>query len=65
LVEESDRVWENIDNLNKTQSDHCVRITKLEQDHKYRDQRKNMNLTYILAGIVVMQLVFMVVELIW
>ena len=65
MVEESERLWNQIDSNTKSIGDHCIRITKLEQDHKYRDQRKNMNLTYLLAGIVVIQFVFMMVDLIW
>ena len=65
MVEESDRIWGQIDSNTKSIGDHCIRITKLEQDHIHRDENKNRNLTYLLAGIVVIQFVFMMVDLIW
>jgi len=65
MVEESDRIWDNIDNLNKTRSDHCVRITTLEQDHLWRDKSKANKVTYLLTGIIVLQFLFLAWDKIW
>ena len=57
MVEESERVWMNIDLHAKSLGDHCVRITKLEQEHLYSAKTKKDIVIYILAGIAVTQFI--------
>ena len=40
-------------------TDHCKRITTLEQDHLWRDKNKANKVTYILAGIIVLEFFFL------
>jgi len=53
MVEESDRVWMNIDLHAKSLGDHCVRITKLEQEHQYSNKTKKDLVIYLLAALAV------------
>ncbi len=57
MVDESDRVWMNIDLHAKSLGDHCVRITKLEQEHLYSAKTKKDIVIYLLAGIAIIQFV--------
>jgi len=57
MVEESDRVWMNIDLHAKSLGDHCVRITKLEQEHQYSTKTKKDIIIYILAGVAIASLI--------
>ena len=54
MVDESARIWVNIDDIRKSLSDHCVRITKLEQEHIYSSRTKKDIIIYLLAGISIM-----------
>ena len=57
MVDESDRIWGNIDNVNKSLGDHCIRITKLEQEHLYSNRTRKDIIIYLLAGIAIAQFV--------
>ena len=65
MVDESERIWGNIDNLSKTQGDHCIRITKLEQDHLWKEKNKANKIVYLLAGIVILEFLFLAWDKIW
>ncbi len=57
MVEESDRLWLNIDDIRKTIGDHCIRLTKLEQSHIYTNRTRKDIVIYLLAGIAIIQFV--------
>jgi len=57
MVDESERVWENIDGHAKALGDHCIRITKLEQEHIYSSRTRKDIIIYLLAGIAIAQFV--------
>ena len=62
MVEESDRIWTNIDLHGKALADHCIRITKLEQTHLYSDKLKKNLVYYLLGGIASIQLIFLSID---
>ena len=55
MVEESDRIWGNIDGIHKTVGDHCIRITKLEQEHIYSNRTRKDIIIYLLAAVSIIQ----------
>jgi len=55
MVEESSRIWSNIDDIHKSIGDHCIRITKLEQEHIYSNRTRKDIIIYLLAGISIVQ----------
>ena len=57
---ELNKIWDILSNHGKSLADHCTRITTIEQDHKHRDQSKHNNLTYLLAGLVVVETALLV-----
>ena len=57
LVDESERVWLNIDDIRKTIGDHCIRLTKLEQNHIYSNRTRRDIIIYLLAGIAIAQFI--------
>ena len=57
MVDESERVWNNIDGIHKSVGDHCIRITKLEQEHIYSNRTRKDIIIYLLAGISIIQFV--------
>ena len=61
MVDESDRVWVNIDNIRMTQGDHCIRITKLEQTHFTDDKIKEKAIIHLLAGVATIELIVIMV----
>ena len=62
MVDESDRVWINLDYHSKALSDHCSRITKLEQTHFDSNKTKERAVTIILGIVVVVQLIVLVAD---
>jgi len=62
MVEESDRVWLNLDLHQKSLADHCVRITRLEQTHYENNKSKERAVTIILGIVVVVQLIVIIVD---
>ena len=60
-----ERILNRQDEHDKRLGDHCIRITKLEQEHQFSDKRKASNITYLLSGIVVLQFVLMIVDKWW
>jgi len=62
MVEESDRIWSNLDNHAKSIGDHCIRITALELEHKAEDKRKKTTMTYILGAVVIMQFSYLIIQ---
>lgn len=62
MVEESDRIWLNIDLHQKSLSDHCTRITRLEQTHYDSGKSKERTVTIILGIVVVVQLIIIIVD---
>ncbi len=57
MVDESDRVWVNIDDIRKTIGDHCIRLTKIEQNHLYTNKTRKDVIIYLLAGITITQFI--------
>ena len=62
MVDESDRVWINLDYHSKALSDHCARITKLEQTHFDSNRLKDRAVTIILGIVVVVQFAVLLVD---
>jgi len=62
MVEESDRIWTNLDYHSKTISDHCVRLTRLEQTHYDSGKSKERAVTIILGIVVVVQLIVIIAD---
>ncbi len=62
MVNESDRVWINLDYHSKALSDHCGRITKLEQTHYENRKFKDRTITIILGMVIIAQFIFLVVD---
>lgn len=62
MVEESDRIWLNIDLHQKSLADHCVRITRLEQTHYDSGKSKERMVTIILGIVVVVQLIILITD---
>jgi len=62
MVDESERVWFNIDDIRKSIGDHCVRLTKLEQTHFNAGQMKEKTIIYLLAGIATLEFIFIAIE---
>lgn len=62
---EEDRIWTVIDSYGKAISDHCIRITTLEQDHKHRDKNKAMSITYIVIGIAIVEGIILLSDKLW
>ena len=57
MVDESARVWLNIDDIRKSIGDHCVRLTKLEQEHVYSTRTRKDIIIYLLAGVSIISVV--------
>lgn len=55
MVDESSRIWINIDDIRKTLSDHCIRLTRVEDYHYNKDKGKQWNLTIILSTIIAIE----------
>jgi len=62
MVDESDRVWLNIDDIRKTLSDHCIRLTRVEDYHYHKDKSKSWNLSLVLLSVVVIEGIFIVID---
>ena len=62
MVEESDRVWLNLDLHQKSLADHCSRITRLEQTHYDSSKSKDRAVTIILGIVVVVQLIVIIAD---
>ena len=62
MVDESDRIWLNLDDIRGTISDHCIRLTKLEAHHYEKDKSRSWNLTLLLGALVVLQFGFLIYE---
>ena len=59
MVEESDRIWLNLDTHQKSLGDHCIRITKLEQDSQAKEKSHKNLITYVLSGVITLQFIFL------
>ena len=62
MVDESERIWFHLDDLRKTISDHCQRLTKLESHHYEKEKSRNWNLTLILGALVIVQFGFLIYD---
>ena len=62
MVDESERIWSNIDLHAKSLGDHCIRLTKLEQTHLYTDKTRNNLIIYALAGVVIVEFFFLIID---
>ena len=62
MVEETEIIWEQMGNNTKSIGDHCIRITKLEQEHLWETRTKQNNINYILGAVIVLEFIFIVIE---
>jgi len=62
MVDESDRVWINLDSIHKAVSDHCTRLTRLEQIHFTNTKNKDRKIIYVLLGVALLQFAFIMIE---
>lgn len=62
MVDESERVWLNIDDIRKILSDHCMRLTRVEDYHYHKDKSKSWNLSLVLVAVVIIEGIFIVVD---
>ena len=65
MVDIEERILDRIDGHDERLIDHCKRITTLEQDHLWRDKNKANRVMYLLAGIVVLEFLFLAWDKIW
>ncbi len=54
-VDMMERVLDGMNSLDKRVNDHCTRISVLEQGHRSSEKRNTNFITFLLAGIVIVQ----------
>jgi hypothetical protein len=59
MVDESTRIWDNIDNFHKSIGDHCIRLTKLEQTHLYNSNLKDKVLIYLITAVAIAEGIYL------
>jgi len=58
-IDITERILDGMNSQDRRINDHCVRITKLEHEHKLSEKRHANTVTYFLGAIVVIQFLVM------